>query len=424
MAASIIRGYLRDKTRRAEAQQLASPEPHSIARQDVATSERKHWKHLYEEIVATEICCSCSACIVACPHKVLELQDFDPTQTDVRSPFDNCYHGEEGCSLCAMACPRLDPTVAAIETLVFGDGIHREEAQVEGPYRYKTLARATNQGYLSAGQDGGVVTAMLGWALDQGELDGAVVAAPSEDVPWLDEPRLVRNSEQLRATAGSRYTYCATPLGLKQAAAAKCKSVALVGVSCESTAVRQIAAAGIKRWTRNVKLVIGLMCTETFDYEAFVVGKLQNELGIDLDDVVKINVKGKVIVTLRDGRDIDIPLKECRPFANEWCHHCPDFAAEHADLSCGGLGMEGWTMILVRSERGQDFLERAVEAGIVELRPAEEEPKALEVMMRLATKQRQRIEPLDPHWQTRWPTRQAMEAALADAALADAEKAT
>ena len=378
--------------------------------------KRKHWKHLYEEIIATEICCSCSACVVACPHKVLELMDFDPVQTDARSPFDNCWHGEEGCSLCAMACPRLDPDVNAIEEIVFGDGIHREESKVEGPYRYKTLVRATEGSYLERGQDGGAVAALLGWALDEGELDGAVVAAPSETVPWLDEPRLVRTSEELRASAGSRYTYCATPLGLKDAAAAKCKNIALVGVSCESTAVRQIAAAGIKRWTRNVKLVIGLMCTETFDYEAFIVGKLEHELGITLEDVTKINVKGKVIVTLRDGRDINIPLKECRPFANEWCHHCPDFAAEHADLSCGGLGMEGWTMILVRSEKGQDFLERAVAANIVELRDAEEEPKALEVMMRLATKQRQRIKLDDPHWQTRWPTRQALEAARAEAA--------
>lgn len=384
------------------------------------TSDRKHWKHLYEEIVATEICCSCSACIVACPHKVLELQDFDPTQTDGRSPFDNCYHGEEGCSLCAMACPRLDPAVETIEALVYGDGIRREAEQVEGPYRYKTLARAGDDRYTRGGQDGGVVTALLGWGLDRGELDGAVVAAPSEQVPWLDEPRLVRSSSELLATAGSRYTYCATPLGLKEAAAAKCRSVALVGVSCESTAVRQIAAAGIKRWTRNVKLVIGLMCTETFDYEAFVVGKLQNEMGIDLSRVTKINVKGKVIVTLTDGRDIEIPLKECRPFANEWCHHCPDFAAEHADLSCGGLGMEGWTMILVRSERGQDFLERAVAEGIVELRPAEEEPQALDVMMRLATKQRQRIHTTDPHWQTRWPTRAALDAARAEESAAGA----
>ncbi|MDQ5815169.1 MAG: Coenzyme F420 hydrogenase/dehydrogenase, beta subunit C-terminal domain [Actinomycetota bacterium] len=377
-------------------------------------AERKHWKHLYSEVVATEICCSCSACIVACPHKVLELRDWDPIQTDGRSPFDNCVHGEEGCSLCAMACLRLDPALDVIEQAVHNQ--RRDEAQPEGTYRLKTLARATDERILARGQDGGAVTALLAWGLDRGELDGAVVAAPSDDVPWLDEPKLVRNSEDLLAAAGSRYTYCATPLGLKKVIEARCKSVALVGVSCESTAVRQLAAEGIKRWVRPVKLVIGLMCCETFDYEAFMIGKVQGERGVPLSDIEKVNVKGKVIVTLKSGEDINIPLKQARPYANEWCHHCPDFAAEHADLSCGGLGMEGWTMILVRSEVGQDYLKRAVDAGVLELRDADEEPAALEVMDRLALKQRERIKPSDPHASTRWPTEQALAAARADAA--------
>ncbi|HYI46031.1 MAG TPA: Coenzyme F420 hydrogenase/dehydrogenase, beta subunit C-terminal domain [Actinomycetota bacterium] len=376
-------------------------------------SDRKHWKHLYEEVVATEICCGCAACVVACPHKVLEMQDFDPIQTDRRSPFDNCVHGEEGCSLCAMACLRLGPDFDGIEKMVFGE--RRSIDQPEGSYVLKTLARATDERITAKGQDGGAVTALLAWGLDTDRLDGAVLAAPSPTVPWLDEPKLVRTSEELLATAGSRYTYCSTPLGLKQAAAAKCKNVALVGVSCESTAVRELTVEGIKRWTRPVKLVIGLMCCETFDYEAFMVGKVEQEMQIPLTDITKVNVKGKVIVSLKDGKDIDIPLKDARPYANEWCHHCPDFAAEHADLSCGGLGMEGWTMILVRSEVGREYLAKAVEAGVLELRPAEEEPKALEVMDRLARKQRERVKPWDPHASARWPTEQTLAAARAEA---------
>jgi coenzyme F420-reducing hydrogenase beta subunit len=79
--------------------------------------------------------------------------------------------------------------------------------------------------------------------------------------------------------------------------------------------------------------------------------------------------------------------------------------------------MEGWTMILVRSEIGREYLDRAVEAGVLELRPAEEEPKALEVMDRLARKQRERVKPWDPHATGRWPTQQALAAARAEAAL-------
>jgi coenzyme F420 hydrogenase subunit beta len=378
-------------------------------------NDRKHWKHLYSEIVATEICCGCSACIVACPHKVLELKDFDPVQIDPRSPFDNCIHGEEGCSLCAMACLRLGPSLDIIEEDLLG-GERRREDQPEGRYLYKTLARATYDPILKKGQDGGAVSALLAWGFDTGELDGAAVSAPSDKVPWLDEPRVVTSTEELLETAGSRYTYCATPLALKKVAEMKLKSIAVVGVSCESTAVRQLAAEGIKRWVRPIKLVIGLMCCETFDYEAFMIGKVEQELGIPLSDIVKVNVKGKVIVTLKDGRDVEIPLRDARPFANEWCHDCPDFAAEHADLSCGGLGMEGWTMILVRSERGDDFLRRAIEAGVLEVRDAEEEPEALKVMDRLARKQRERIDPFDPHASTRWPTEQTLAAARAAAA--------
>jgi coenzyme F420 hydrogenase subunit beta len=379
----------------------------------MAEGDRKHWKHLYEEIVATEICCGCSACIVACPHKVLELVDFDPVQTDASSPFDNCVHGEEGCSLCAMACLRLDPQVDVIEDMVYG--ARRPPDRPEGAYMSKTLARATYEPILAKGQDGGAVTAILAWGLDNGELDGAVVSAPSQKVPWLDEPRVVTSTKELLNAAGSRYTYCATPLGLRKAAEARLKKVAVVGVSCESTALRQIAAEGIKRWVRPVKLVIGLMCCETFDYDAFMIGKVQQEMGIDLDDVTKVNVKGRVIVSLKSGQDIDIPLKQARPFANEWCHHCPDFAAEHADLSCGGLGMEGWTMILVRSERGAEWLEKATAAGVLELRDAGEEPKALEVMDRLARKQRERVGPFDPHADAAFPTQQLLEQARADA---------
>jgi len=121
-----------------------------------------------------------------------------------------------------------------------------------------------------------------------------------------------------------------------------------------------------------------------------------------------------VIVTMKDGRDVEIPLKEARPYANEWCHHCPDFAAEHADLSCGGLGMEGWTMILVRSERGESYLERAIAAGVLELREADEEPRALKVMDRLAKKQRQRIKASEPHAEARWPTEQLLAAARSE----------
>jgi coenzyme F420 hydrogenase subunit beta len=363
--------------------------------------ERKHWKHLHREVVATGICCGCSACVVACPHDVIEMEDFDPVMQDLTLGPDNCIHGEKSCSLCAMACLRLDPAYEEIENLLFGRR-RRHPSEPWGMSREMWLARASDAEVLPRGQDGGVVTAMLAWMLETGELEGVAVSKPREDKPWFDEPYVARTREELLQAAGSRYTYCSTPLALKEAAEMKLKSVGLVGVSCEATAVREMGAQGIRRWSRMVRFVAGLMCNETFAYEPFIFEIVQGRYGIDTDRITKINVKGDVFVTLDDGEDVVIPLDECKPYANEWCHHCPDFAAEHADISYGGLGMTGWTMCIVRTEYGQEIWKQALDAGVLETREASEEPEALKVLDALAKKQRRRVGPLESHAGGRW----------------------
>ena len=376
---------------------------------DPQAPERKHWKNLYSEIVATEICTACSACVVACPHHVIDMLNFRPAMEDASpvGPFD-CVHGEKSCSLCAMACLRLDADFDAIERTLYGRR-RKHPSEPWGVTRSMMIGRTVSPEIMAHGQDGGVVTALIGWMLATGELDGAVCAKPRTDVPWLDEPHLATTPEELLTGAGSRYTYCSTPLALKMAAERKLKKVAMIGVSCESTAMREMAAEGIKRWSRMVKFVAGLMCNETFEYEPFIDEIVQRRYGIDIARVTKINVKGDVYVTLDDGTDVRIPLKECQEFSNEWCHHCPDFAAEHADISFGGIGLKGWTMCLIRTEYGEDVWNRAVAAGIIEARPAEEDPGGLKVLERLSKKQRFRVGPFEPQAAGRWPVREVLE---------------
>ncbi|HVE76531.1 MAG TPA: Coenzyme F420 hydrogenase/dehydrogenase, beta subunit C-terminal domain, partial [Actinomycetota bacterium] len=389
---------------------IRSPRPPSdpMTQAEVPSDEeRKHWKHLYEEVVATEICVGCSACVVACPHHVIEMQSFRPVMLEEElGPF-NCTHGETGCSLCAMACLRLDPDYDAMEALLFGRR-RRHPSEPWGIAKALWLARAKSQDELGKGQDGGVVTALMAWMLEKGQVQGVCVSKPKQDTPWLDEPFLATNREELLSAAGSRYTYCSTPLALKDAAAKKLKSVAVVGVSCESTAIREMGVEGIKRWSRMVKFVAGLMCNETFQYEPFILQIVQGKYAIPLDRIEKINVKGDVHVTLDDDSIVIIPLEECKPFANEWCHHCPDFAAEHADISFGGLGMTGWTMCIIRTEEGERVWQEALNDGVIETRPAEDEPKALKVLDALSKKQRRRVGPMESHAAGRWSSKETL----------------
>src|SRR5260370_34347954 len=81
--------------------------------------ERKLCIFFFNDTATTEICTACSACVVACPHHVIEMQDFRPAMQDTLLGIDNCQHGEESCSLCAMACLRLDPDFDAIEQVLY-----------------------------------------------------------------------------------------------------------------------------------------------------------------------------------------------------------------------------------------------------------------------------------------------------------------
>lgn len=354
------------------------------------------WKQLYEQIVTTDVCCGCSICVVVCPHKVLEY-DYateKPYQTDTDGPGD-CSHGKTGCDICSRACPRLDNDTGVwkwiwpdMEQALFGRTRLPEESF--GIFRSVILARAADPQVLEAGQDGSVGSALILHGLASGALDGAVVSGFNGSTQ-VTEPRLVTTSEDVLATGRSRYTYCATPMALLEAHKQKLRKLAMVGVSCEIAAAPMMAMNGVRKWSNKIALTIGLMCSETFLSEPFLEAKLQGTYGVDMTRVKKINVKGRVVVTYDDDTDVEVPLAEARELARPWgCPTCPDFSAEYADLSLGGLGMDGWTMVVIRTERGETFFDSAVAAGGLETRPAAEEPKAYDLMERLAKRQRRR----------------------------------
>jgi coenzyme F420-reducing hydrogenase beta subunit len=60
----------------------------------------------------------------------------------------------------------------------------------------------------------------------------------------------------------------------------------------------------------------------------------------------------------------EVPLKEAHAYTREGCKLCPDFAAEHADISTGGIGAFGdWTLVIVRTDKGRELLSGLKENG-------------------------------------------------------------
>jgi coenzyme F420 hydrogenase subunit beta len=70
---------------------------------------------------------------------------------------------------------------------------------------------------------------------------------------------------------------------------------------------------------------------------------------------------------------------------------CPDFAAEHADISTGGIGKyNDWTLTVVRTDAGRELIQRMLADGAIETRPGDDDPDAIALMHKLSAKSRKR----------------------------------
>ena len=234
--------------------------------------EKPHWAHLFSEVVTSGLCTGCAACIVACPYDVLGYDDkagrYRPFHVEEMGGFDDCTHGEKGCTLCTRACPRFRDWEGEIDNFLFGR--ERLDEEVFGVAEEVLLAKATDPAVNDSGQDGGVVSALLIWALEHDVIDAALVSYLEGDgTSWKAVPGVARNREEVLAAAGSRYTYSANTLAYSEAIEGGAERIALVGMSCQASAPPVMAARRAGKVARRFALTIGLLCSKTFDDAIF-----------------------------------------------------------------------------------------------------------------------------------------------------------
>ncbi|HUP85659.1 MAG TPA: Coenzyme F420 hydrogenase/dehydrogenase, beta subunit C-terminal domain [Acidimicrobiales bacterium] len=351
------------------------------------------WKELYDEVVTSGLCTGCAGCVVVCPHDVLGYNDNDgvykPFHLEEELGPENCVHGEKGCTTCTRACPRFRAWEPQIEEHVFGRPRNPEE--LSGISKDIILTRASDEMVHKMGQDGGLVSAMLIWCLEKGYIDAALVSYLEGDKgTWKAIPGVARTKEQVLEAAGSRYTYSANTMAYGEAIAGGAEKIALVGMGCQSSSPPAMSVRKAGKVARKFALNIGLLCSKTFD-DAIFPELFEAKYGLKKEDMVKMNIKGVFQIWMKDGSYHEVNLKECHAWTREGCKLCPDFAAEHADISTGGIGESNdWTLTIVRTDLGREIIVKMLEDGSIYGRPGDEDPGAIDLLRRLSTVSRRR----------------------------------
>ncbi len=331
---------------------------------------------LLSEVVETGKCASCGACVIACPFNSLELAKEKPTLVK------EC----KVCGICAQVCPRYDWSMAKTENFVFGR--ERKPEEEFGIYRRIIIAQAKSDPTLQVRQDGGVATALLASAMQKGLIDGAIVTGTSQDKPFYPVPMLAATTEKIIEAAGTKYSCSSSLLALPEILKQKKTNVAFVGTPCQIHAIRKMQMSGVKKYCGPIKFLIGLMCSECFDYEGLMETHIHGKLGIKLSDIKKINIKGKMLVTTEAGTTA-IPLAEIKQYARKSCSVCEDFSSELADISVGGLGLDGWTFTVIRTEKGEELFSNAERAGFLNTKAIEEGAFSKGLLLKLSKKKRE-----------------------------------
>ncbi|MDD3621035.1 MAG: coenzyme F420 hydrogenase subunit beta [Methanofollis sp.] len=259
---------------------------------------------------------------------------------------------------------------------------------VLGNYKSVVAARSTDNEILKGAQDGGIVTQLFAYALEEGIIDGAIVAGPSDE-PWKPEPVIATSKAELLAARGTRYTLSPNISLLKEATRSYgLDRIGIVGTPCQMQAVRkaQLYPIGMRDVPDKIALAIGIFCMENFPYQG-LEAMVEDHCNVKLESVKKLDIgKGKFWAYTERGAVAQIPLKVTHKYEQPGCHVCLDYVSNLADVSTGSVGApDGWSTVFVRTNAGEDAWSKAIGAGCFETKPIEEVKPGLDLVKKLAT---------------------------------------
>ena len=301
-----------------------------------------------ESVVASGLCTGCGTCVAICPKNAIRMVNVDPSGSYYPQLDDERCNN---CGICLRVCPGHAVDFKMLNLDIFGK---EPEDVLMGNYEGCYLGHAADNNIRYNAASGGVVTALLLYALDNGMIDGALVTKMSEEDPLQPQSFIARSKEEIISACKSKYCPVPANIALKEILEEEGK-FAVVGLPCHIHGVRKAELVN-KKLKERIVLHLGIFCShsDTFWQTDFLLKKL----GIKKQDIAKIDYRGEgwpgmMSILLKDGSKMSVPFSEETSLHGLWlyalprCVLCCDNTAELADVSCG----DAWLLEVVASEK-------------------------------------------------------------------------
>jgi len=327
-------------------------------------------------VARSGLCTGCGTCVALCPQSAIRIEIV--RKRGIYLPRVN-EKACNACGICLRVCPGRGVDFAMLNQVAFG---HQPQDNLLGNYIGCYTGHAADKDIRYNSSSGGLVSALLIFALERGMIDGALVTRMNPDKPLEPQPFIARTEEEILSAAGSKY--CPVPANIALDDILKAKEgerFAVVGLPCHMHGLRKAELVNSKLKER-VALRVGLFCGSTANFAGtrLLLGKMR----IKGTDVIGIKYRGTgwpghLSVEMHDSERKSLPYNHSITvlgtfFTPKRCQLCLDGAAELADISFGDAWLPrfagneiGESILILRNEISRALIEKLVAEAFMEL---------------------------------------------------------